>query len=396
MPRYRYRAKSLDGKTDKGAVNAADEAELLKILRSRGLHCYDYSQDTGERDIKFPKVRLKLIPPLCRQLSAMLAAGVPLSKALSISYESTQEAGLRDILMKIREEVHGGHTLSEAMEKMDGAFPNLLVYMVQTGEYSGRVDELLEKMAEYYSREEALYGKVRTAMTYPVILLVITLLASVFMLTMVLPQFASMLSEQDLPWITRFMMDLSASMREHWPVYIFIILILIALSMGLLLIPSVRLKADRALLFTPVIGKFLQTVNTSRFATTFAVLYGSGVGVLEAMHTAGRVMGNSFVEKSLGQAAENLKKGELLSQVLKSMDIFHPVLISMVVAGEESGALDKILGDAGGYYEREAGRAVSQMIALLEPVMILILALIVGSVVMAIMLPVFNMYSSML
>lgn len=162
------------------------------------------------------------------------------------------------------------------------------------------------------------------------------------------------------------------------------------------MIPSVRLKADRAILHIPVIGKLLRTVETSRFASTFAVLYGSGVGILDAIHASGRVIGNTYVEKCLERAAENMKRGEMLSQVLKELDVFHPILISMVVAGEESGALDTVLSEAGGYYQREAGRALGQMVALLEPVMILFMALIVGSIVMAVMIPVFNMYSSML
>ena len=221
-------------------------------------------------------------------------------------------------------------------------------------------------------------------------------MAAVFMLTMVLPQFASMLQEQELPWITRMMMRLSFSLRSHGFLYIMLILILMALFKGILKCPSVRLQADRAVLYTPIIGKLLRTVYTSRFASAFAVLYGSGIGILDAMHTVGRVMGNSYVEKGLAQAAERLKGGVMLSQALEEQDLFQPVLISMVAAGEESGALDMVLEDAGSFYEKEAARAVNQMIALLEPAMILILALVVGSVVMAIMMPVFNMYSSML
>ena len=233
-------------------------------------------------------------------------------------------------------------------------------------------------------------------MTYPVILFSITVLAAVFMLTMVLPQFASMLQEQELPWITRMMMKLSFSLRSRGVLYIMLILVLMALFKGILTCPFVRLQADRAVLYTPMIGKLLRTVYTSRFASAFAVLYGSGIGILDAMHTVGRVMGNSYVEKGLVQVAESLKGGVMLSQALEELNLFQPVLISMVAAGEESGALDMVLEDAGSFYEKEAARAVNQMIALLEPAMILILALVVGSVVMAIMMPVFNMYSSML
>ena len=326
----------------------------------------------------------------------MLTAGVPLSRALEVSAGSARDKTLKAALAGLRESIHKGRTLSEAMEEMKGVFPNLLVYMTRTGESSGRLDELLHKMAEYYGREEELNGRVRAAMTYPVILFSITVIAAVFMLTMVLPQFASMLQEQELPWMTRMMMRLSFSLRSSGFLYIMLILVLMALFKGILKCPSVRLQADRAVLYTPIIGKLLRTVYTSRFASAFAVLYGSGIGILDAMHTVGRVMGNSYVEKGLAQVAESLKGGVMLSQALEELNLFQPVLISMVAAGEESGALDMVLEDAGSFYEKEAARAVNQMIALLEPAMILILALVVGSVVMAIMMPVFNMYSSML
>ena len=383
MPRYRYRAKSEDGRVHCGTEKADSGRALFVILKSRGLYCYEYSSLERTPSARPAKLNQRQLPLLCRQLAAMLTAGVPLSRALEVSAGSARDKTLKVTLAGLRESIHKGRTLSEAMDEMKGVFPNLLVYMTRTGESSGRLDELLHKMAGYYGREEELNGKVRAAMTYPVILFSITVLAAVFMLTTVLPQFASMLQEQELPWITRMMMKLSFSLRSRGVLYIMLILVLMALFKGILTCPFVRLQADRAVLYTPIIGKLLSTVYTSRFASAFAVLYGSGIGILDAMHTVGRVMGNSYVEKGLAQALDEL-------------NLFQPVLISMVAAGEESGALDMVLEDAGSFYEKEAARAVNQMIALLEPAMILILALVVGSVVMAIMMPVFNMYSSML
>ena len=299
MPRYRYKAKNLDGKVFKGVMEAADEDALLKGLRFKGLYCMDYHSLEAGTKLRPVRLKGKMLPPLCRQLAAMLAAGVPLSRALAVSYESSQDRTVKETLIKLRESVHKGRTLYEAMEEMPGAFPKLLVYMVQTGEASGTLDHMLERMAEYYDREEELNGKVRTAMTYPVILFCITVIASVFMLTTVLPQFASMMEEQELPWITRLMMGVSISLRNYGLYYMILIMVFIALSMGVLMIPRVRLKADRAVLCIPIIGTLLKTVETSRFASTFAVLYGSGVGILEAIHATGRVMGNSYVEQCL-------------------------------------------------------------------------------------------------
>ena len=240
MPRYRYKAKNLDGKVFKGVMEAADEDALLKGLRFKGLYCMDYHSMESGTKLRPVKLKGKMLPPLCRQLAAMLAAGVPLSRALAVSYESSQDRTVKETLIKLRESVHKGRTLYEAMEEMPGAFPKLLVYMVQTGEASGTLDHMLERMAEYYDREEELNGKVRTAMTYPVILFCLTVIASVFMLTTVLPQFASMMEEQELPWITRLMMGVSISLRNYGLYYMILIMVFIALSMGVLMIPSVR------------------------------------------------------------------------------------------------------------------------------------------------------------
>lgn len=396
MPQYRYKAKNKDGKVIKGVMDTSDQNTLLKRLRIKGLYCVDYCLQDSGKVLRPEKIKRKMLPPLCRQLSSMLSAGVPLSRALAVSYESAQDGTLKENLFRLRESVHKGQTLFEAMEEMPGAFPKLLVYMVQTGEASGKLEAILLRIAGYYDREEELGSKVRAAMTYPVILFGITVIASVFMLTAVVPQFASLMEEQELPWITRIMMGASMSLRDYGIYYILFIMIFIALSMGALMIPSVRLKVDRMILSIPVYGKLLKIIETSRFASTFSVLYGSGVGILDAMHASGKVIGNRYVEKCLEWASENMKRGEMLSQVLKELDVFHPVLISMVVAGEESGALDEVLSEAGTYYQKESERTLGQMVSLLEPMMIVLMAMVVGSIVIAVMMPVFKMYSSMI
>lgn len=396
MPRYIYKAKTMEGKVIKGTAEAAEPGYLLTYLKAKGLYCYEYHMADMEISGRPPIFKRKALPPFCRQISAMLSAGVSLSKALKVSYEAAEDPTIKETLLRLREYIYKGMTLSEAMETMESVFPNLLIYMVRTGESSGRLDEILGKMAEYYSREEELGGKVRTALTYPVILFLVTIGAAVFMLTTVLPQFTAMLEEQELPYLTRVMMSASFSLRNHGMIYFIAILILIALVLGALSIPRVRLRVDRAIFSLPFLGRLIKTVDTSRFASAFAVLYGSGIGILEAIHTTGKVMDNTYVELCLEEAAESLKKGYMLSQALKRLELFHPIFISMVVAGEESGSLESVLEEAGGYYKAEAARAISQMVALLEPVMILVMALIVGSIVMSIMMPVFTMYSSML
>ena len=241
--------------------------------------------------------------------------------------------------------------------------------MIQTGEASGTLDDILQKMSVYYAKEVEMEGKVRTAMIYPFILLLASIGASVFLLTTVLPQFADILEEYELPAITRFMMAA---------------------------VPKLRLRVDGLFFHIPVIAGLLKTIYTSRFASAFSVLYGGGNGIIDCMAITGRVMGNTWVERKIQEAVNGLEKGESLSAALKRQRIFHPVFLSMVAAGEESGELESVLLQAGVYYGKAAEQSAQRLVTLIEPCMILVMAGIVGTIVLSIMLPVFNMYSALL
>ena len=336
------------------------------------------------------------IPPFCRQMSTMLGAGVPVSRALSVCGSSTRDRSLGRILARLNETVQKGRTLSEAMAEMNGIFPGLLVHMAAMGELNGSLDRVMAKMADHYSREAKLRKKIRSAMTYPAILLVVTLAATAFMLTAVLPRFASLLSGTELPAFTRFLLGTSAFLKIHGLHLLLAVLGLLGLGAWILTIPAVRLEKDRLLLGLPVVGRLLKTVYTAQFASSFSLLYASGISILESLDAAAAVMGNSYIRMCLGQVGMDLRKGEMLSQSLERRRIFLPVFISLVAAGEESGAQESILADAGIFYESESERALEQMVALLEPCVMIVMALVVGSIVIAVMMPIYTMYSHML
>lgn len=397
MALYRYKACGASGSVQTGSLEAADDQALLDQLHRRGLFCCEYHREADQRDrTGGHRLKVKVLSPFCRQMAAMLTAGIPISGALAVCSEASQDRALKNALVLLNMTVQKGRTLSEAMEEMGGTFPNLLIRMVETGESSGSLDQMMEKMAEHYSQEAELGGKVQSAMTYPVILFIVTLISTAFMLTAVLPRFASMLSGMELPAMTRFMMKLSSLLKNHGIMILFICAGLVLLGACLTARPSVRLRADGCLLRLPVVGRLMKTVYTSRFAATFSVLYGSGISILTSLEVAGRVMENAYVGECLRQVSEDLRKGELLSQSLRRKNIFQPMFISMVVAGEESGSLESVLKDTGDFYGKEALRALSQMVALVEPCMMVLMALAVGSIVMAIMMPIYTMYSQML
>ena len=396
MPRYRYTAKGMNGRVCKGSMEASDPADLTERLKQRELYCFRWREIEESRSSGLSPLKIRMLPPLCRQFSSMMAAGVPLGDILTVSIRAEGDKGMKKVLLRIRKAVYEGSTLSEAMEATEGIFPNLLVYMIQTGEASGRLDEILDRLAAYYSREEELAGKVRAAMTYPLILLFVTICCSIFLLTAVLPQFAAMLQGARLPALTRFMLGAGEQLRLHGGLYAAAMLILILFILSASAVTGVRLRIGRALLHIPFAGKLLKIIYTSRFASSFSVLYGSGTGILEALDIAGRVIGNEHIRLEIREACFCMEQGQSLSKALGRLEMFPPVFLSMTAAAEESGDLERIMEQTGRYYEKEAERAMNQMIALLEPAMILVMAGMVGSIVLAGMLPMFQMYSSIL
>ncbi len=233
-------------------------------------------------------------------------------------------------------------------------------------------------------------------MSYPMILLAVTAFVCIFLVSEVLPQFTSLLEGQPLPWLTRIFLGMGDYLANHGSVLLLSVLVLTILTAGIFKISSVRLAADRVLLYIPIVGKLLKTIDAARFAQTFGIVYGSGAGILEALELAGQVMGNTYIQKAIESLEEEIQRGSLLSRSLQREDIFPPVFVSLTAAGEEAGSLEQAMEAAGIYYEKETERAVSQMAALLEPAMILFMSAVVGSMVLSVMTPVFQMYSSML
>ncbi len=397
MAYYRYKARRMNGTRCTGTLEAADEQSFLELLHRKELYCYEYHRIEAEDGrCTFGKVKYDAIPPFCRQMSTMLGAGVPVSKALSVCGSSTSDRSLRLALARLNETVQKGRTLSEAMAEMNGIFPDLLVHMAATGELNGSLDRVMDKMAGHYSREAKLRKKIKSAMTYPIILLAVTLLSTAFMLTTVLPKFADLLSGAELPAFTLFLLRVSALLENHGLHILLALLGIWGLAAWILMIPAVRLEKDRLLLGLPVAGRLLKTVYTAQFASAFSVLYASGISILESLDAAAAVMGNSYIRTCLVQVGNDLRKGEMLSQSLERRNIFLPVFVSVTAAGEESGALEQILAEAGNDYEEESARALEQMVALLEPCVMIVMALVVGSIVIAVMMPIYTMYSHML
>lgn len=396
MARYRYKALAIDGSKKQGEAEAEDERQLMEKLRKEELFCCWYVRvRTPQMGRWRRRMKLKELSFFCHQMSAMIQAGIPVTRAIEICGQTAEE-NTRMLLGQLEAHIRGGCTLSEAMKEMDHVFPELMVRVTEAGEKSGRLPQLLEKLGERCSRENSLRQKLRNVMTYPLILLAVTAAASCFLFTVVVPQFALLLSGSRLPLVTRVMLKISAFLTDNPMSVLFFCMFLTAAVWGAIQIPAVRLQGSRLLLSLPVAGGLLRISNGARFASSFSILYGSGVDALESMETAGRMMTNLYVRERIAQLTKEVKGGRMLSEVFSEERLFPPAFGAMAAAGEESGQLARILGQAGMFYEEEEQRALEQLLAFLEPAMILLMGLIVGTIVMAVVIPLYSLYSQMM
>jgi type IV pilus assembly protein PilC len=326
-------------------------------------------------------------------MSVMIKSGISLSKVLNIMYDSTTRSQLKSITANLYEGVQSGKSMSFVMNEMNGVFPEFLTYMVEIGEIGGNLDNVMSSMSFYYEEELKINNKLKTAMIYPIILVLVTIIAVSFILIFIFPKFTSFFAGMELPAPTRILLMLSNLLSSKWWA---VLLFLIAASVVILYfmtIPSFKTKIHEKKLTIPVFGKLNRTMYTSKFSTAFSIMYTSGVSIITCIDVAAKVMGNLYVKNRLEESSKIIKNGGMLSEGLNSVNIFDKLFISMVLVGEESGVLDKSLKDSGEYFAREADISVAKMMAMVEPIMIIVLAIIIGFIVIAIMLPIFSIYT---
>ncbi|MDO4326545.1 MAG: type II secretion system F family protein [bacterium] len=346
--------------------------------------------------IRGRKWSLRETAHLCRQMSVLLKAGVSASEMILVCQEAAQSKMLRRTLDSLSQNVQKGMAVSQAMREQKTIFPPLLADMVENGELSGRLDEVLEKMAEYYEKEVVIQEKLKTALIYPSILFAVSLFSCVFLLTFVMPQIFLLFDGEKLPALTRVMQRLSLFLVQHGAEAFLCCLIFAGVFSWASTKKAFAVRLHQAEFFIPIFGGLLKTANTARFALAFAILYGSGIDILTSLNNAGKILKNKYARQCLSEACEEVRKGYMLSACLKKQKIWEPVFCSMVRVGEESGSLEQILEHIGDFFQKETEQAADRMIALLEPMLILVMGALVGVIVLAVMLPVFEMYNRML
>lgn len=399
-----YRCKEIDlrGRVVETVYRGESKNEIVGLIRSKGHRPVSINvesekgQDISQIEVFQKRVKVNDIAIFCKQMHTMLNAGMPLITSLDVLGAQTENVRLAKAIKQMATQVQKGDVLSVAMKQHAKIFPELLVSMVEAGELTGNLDNVLLKMSEHYTKENKINSKVKSAMMYPMILSILVVVVVVFMLTFVLPTFVGMFESQNvqLPLPTRILLGISDALRTYWYLFLGGLLILIVTFNRLGKSIEGRRFMDRVKLKIPVLKTSIAKIATSRFTRTLSTLLASGIPIIQALETSAQVTGNQVVIDGITVVSEDIKKGIVLSSLLKKVGVFPPMVISMVSIGEESGALEEMLGKTADYYDEELDAAIARMIGVLEPMMIVVMALIIGFIVISMILPMFDMYSN--
>lgn len=396
---YKYKAVTDNGQVIEGIFDALSEQEVISMLKESNYMPIKIEQtkDSGaSQTISFGKVKKKDLAVFCRQFYTMLNAGVSIVKTLDILERQTENKIMKKAVNNIYESVQKGMALSESMRNNPKAFPSILINMVEAGEASGNLDTIMDRMAVHYEKEFKIENKVKGAMIYPIVLAVIATAVVVFLMVGVMPTFIGMFESSgvELPGPTRALLIISNSMQNRWYLYIVTVIVLIFAIRFIGQTDEGGLIFDTIKLRLPIVKNSSIKIATSRFTRTLSTLLSSGIPLIQGIDIVARVIGNKNIAKKLENVKEEVRKGIPLSKAIKDTNTFPPMVDSMVKIGEESGALDDILNRTADFYDEEVEVALQKMTEMLQPLMIIIMAIIVGFIVIAIALPMFDMVST--
>ncbi|TYC87569.1 type II secretion system F family protein [Acetobacterium wieringae] len=392
MPVYKYTAKNLQSQLIKGTMEAASAETVRRTLRQNNEFALKINEIQEHH--KAYKLKPMELSDFSRQIASMLGSGITMIRAIKIMEERDIKPAIKKVYSLLYQEIQRGNTLSYAMELTEGSFPELLINMYKSGEASGQMEGTARKMADHYEKEHKLRGKIKSAMTYPVILFFITVVVVVLIFALILPQFFTLFEGIELPAITQLMINISNSMTTYWYIYIIGLLVVIVLGGFLATIPQVKKALDHFKLKIPKIGKLMKIIYTARFARTLSSLYSSGLAMINALTISGATIGNSYLQSQFPQAIEQVRNGEPLSASIKLIDGFDAKLVSTIYIGEESGNLDSMLESVADSFDYEAEMATTRLVTFIEPVMIIIMASIVGGIMLSVMLPIMTLYQN--
>lgn len=392
MPNYRYKAQDAEGKSVVGVLVASDEQDLHERLKKKNLMLLDAKDLTKTANYK--PLKAKALAEYARQIGTLMRSGIPLVRCLQmLSEDEAVTPYERKVYKEVTREVMQGVPISVAMESLKGVFPQLIINMFRASETSGGLDDTALRVANQYMKEDRLNAKVKGAMTYPKILGALIVLVVAVIFGFVMPQFDSLFASMPvLPLPTRVMLAISDFVAAYWYALIIGACVLYLVIYFLKKLPSVCYVLDRIQIHIPKLGKLFKVIYTARFARTLSSLYSSGIPIISCLDIASKTIGNLYIERQFKQVIADTTSGESLSNAVGKVDGFVKKLESSIRVGEEAGSLDTMLDSIADDMEFESERAIGQMVAYLEPVMIVVMAAIVGFIMISVIVPIYQSY----
>ncbi len=398
MPAFEYQALNPKGKKEQGIIEGDTAKKARQQLRDQGLapiKIASIHEDSKNRKkvTYHSKASTKDLALITRQLAALSRSGLPLDESLRVVSAQTEKKRIQKIILGLRGSVLEGQSLSQACNQYPNAFPPLYRATLEAGESSGKLDAILERLADHLENREQILQKLKLAMIYPILLTTISILVVLGLLAYVIPEIVGVFDNmgQKLPALTQGLITLSDFLKQYG-VYILLGILLFSVIFKLLLrVENIRFKFHKLILISPLIGKFARSSNTASFTRTLAILTGSGVELLEALRIAGLVIPNMAIKSAVKDAAINVREGGSLSQSLTKSNIFPPISLHLISSGESSGQLPEMLENAASNQEREVQTFIEMAVGIFEPVLILVMGGVVLTIVLAILMPIFDM-----
>ena len=396
MPLYNWEGKTKDGDSKKGVMEAGSVDEVENRLRQLQINPGKVKKKGKELAFKnpFAKVPVKTLVVFTRQLATMIDAGLPLVQCLDILAGSEPHALFKETMLAVKGSVESGATFADSLKKHPRVFDELFVNLVAAGEMGGILDTILNRLASYTEKSMKLRAKVKGAMKYPVTVLVVALVITYGLLTNVIPTFGAMfksMGKKDLPAITEFMMALSAKATEYMPFILGGMAATVVAYKQLVSNPKGRLAVDRILLNSPLFGPMLRKTAVAKFTRTLGTLISSGVPILDSLDIVARTSGNKVVENAVMYTKEKISEGKSIAGPMLETNVFPKMVVQMIGVGESTGAMDVMLTKIADFYDDEVDQAVDGLMAMIEPLIMVLLGGIIGSVMIAMYMPIFQM-----
>lgn len=401
MTLYKCRVFNGSGERHLLKIDGYSEEDILAELRKNNFIVTDIKKrrKLSERiniTQKSGKIKLKELSMFCRQMNSMLKSGINIVKCIDILSIQTEERNFRTVLKNMNKKLQTGSSFSEAVESSNEVFPAMFLSMIQAGELSGNLELVMGRLAVQYKKEYKTESKVKSAMTYPIVLAVVATVVVVFLLIYVMPTFVDLYESSGvtLPYVTRILLMLSSWLQNYWQYIALVLLSAVLIITRLMKNKNVRYKIDSFKLRIPLYRTLKVKLAASRFSRTLSTLVESGVPLLSGLEAVSAVVGNECIKRLILCAREDVRKGSSLSFSIESNSVFPPMVYNMVKIGEESGELEDILNKTADFYDEEVENTIKKLVALIEPVMIVLMAVIIGFIMLAMITPMFDMVNT--